>query len=151
MMAHNDINPSFPDCDGNPGAMIYAVTTNDCPCGVGYIFNAGACICDPCRQHIHGCLTCSSMTVCTGCDIAAHFLLSGTSCVCDLGYAYTPATDTCDPVCGDGYVRAPEGCDDANLISGDGCNSVCAVETNYTCTTPLLTPSNCSYTQPIEG
>jgi cysteine-rich repeat protein len=31
-------------------------------------------------------------------------------------------------VCGDGYRDPPEGCDDENDLSGDGCNAACAVE-----------------------
>ncbi|ATB50259.1 Ig-like domain-containing protein [Corallococcus macrosporus] len=36
--------------------------------------------------------------------------------------------------CGDGVLGGFEVCDDGNLLSGDGCNSVCEVEPGYTCT-----------------
>ncbi|WP_254613994.1 DUF4215 domain-containing protein [Myxococcus sp. CA056] len=37
------------------------------------------------------------------------------------------------PICGDGVPGGVEVCDDGNPLSGDGCNSVCQVETGYTC------------------
>jgi cysteine-rich repeat protein len=50
--------------------------------------------------------------------------------------------------CGDGIVTPEEGCDDANLVDGDGCSSGCAVESGYVCsgepsvcTTPTATPT----------
>ena len=33
-----------------------------------------------------------------------------------------------DPVCGNGVVEAGEQCDDGNIMSGDGCSSVCQTE-----------------------
>ena len=45
-----------------------------------------------------------------------------------------------DPTCGDGRVDDGEACDDANTLYGDGCDGLCAVETNYICTG---TPSEC--------
>ena len=36
-----------------------------------------------------------------------------------------------DCTCGDGVVHAPEECDDGNTISGDGCNSLCRIESLY--------------------
>ena len=38
------------------------------------------------------------------------------------------STSVCRPVCGDGYVRAGEECDDGNLLSGDGCSWNCTRE-----------------------
>ncbi|MFT3769398.1 MAG: DVUA0089 family protein [Minicystis sp.] len=37
---------------------------------------------------------------------------------------------TCDriPTCGDGFVDAPETCDDGNTMSGDGCSATCQLE-----------------------
>lgn len=36
-----------------------------------------------------------------------------------------------------------EGCDDHNLINGDGCSSTCIVETGYLCTFSIPTYSVC--------
>lgn len=39
-------------------------------------------------------------------------------------------------VCGDGVVSGAESCDDGNTTSGDGCSSICRIETGYQCPTP---------------
>jgi fibro-slime domain-containing protein len=39
-------------------------------------------------------------------------------------------------VCGDGIVAGTEQCDDGNMISGDGCSSLCQLEPNFVCPTP---------------
>jgi cysteine-rich repeat protein len=50
--------------------------------------------------------------------------------------------DFCTPTCGN--VRSGnEACDDGNTISGDGCSSLCAIETGYACTGALQAPSVC--------
>ena len=36
-------------------------------------------------------------------------------------------------ICGDGIVAGSEACDDNNTTSGDGCDAVCAVEQDYSC------------------
>ena len=37
-------------------------------------------------------------------------------------------------MCGDGIiVAADEGCDDGNTVDGDGCSSVCLVESGFNC------------------
>ncbi len=36
-------------------------------------------------------------------------------------------------ICGNGTRETGEGCDDANLTSGDGCSATCTVETGYAC------------------
>lgn len=46
------------------------------------------------------------------------------------------------PVCGDGYVRGGEACDDGNHTDGDGCSQECAVEDGYTCAAG--SPSACA-------
>ena len=51
-----------------------------------------------------------------------------------------PGSSSCDddctfrsPVCGDGFLTAPEACDDGNLSGGDGCSASCAVEIPPAC------------------
>lgn len=63
------------------------------------------------------------------------------SCMCEQGH---PS----GPVCGDGVIESPEKCDDNNIIPGDGCNSSCAIETNWTCTGQ---PSVCTNQPPVQG
>ena len=44
-------------------------------------------------------------------------------------------SDVCSEICGDG-IRLDNGrvqCDDANVESGDGCDSNCNIESGWTC------------------
>ncbi len=52
------------------------------------------------------------------------------------------------PVCGNSAIESGENCDDGNAISGDGCSSVCAVESNWSC---IGSPSVCTYTSPSSS
>jgi len=55
-----------------------------------------------------------------------------------------PTMTNCIPICGDGLWFPPEECDDQNLISGDGCDSSCKVETLlYSCVNFLGFLSRC--------
>ena len=40
--------------------------------------------------------------------------------------------------CGDGLKHTLEGCDDGNLIDGDGCDRFCQVEDYYECSYSLF-------------
>jgi cysteine-rich repeat protein len=55
------------------------------------------------------------------------------------GYIYS--TTSCNR-CGDNIIKyrfpTVEECDDANLIDGDGCSSVCKIESGWTCTPTLV-------------
>ena len=42
-----------------------------------------------------------------------------------------PLLGVCTEICGDGLDFYHYGCDDGNLINGDGCSSTCTVETGY--------------------
>lgn len=42
--------------------------------------------------------------------------------------ATATVTITIEPLCGNGFEEAGEQCDDANIISGDGCSSTCTLE-----------------------
>ncbi|MFO0756187.1 MAG: DUF4215 domain-containing protein [Byssovorax sp.] len=46
---------------------------------------------------------------------------------CDGGPTCAPSCDRI-PICGDGFIDAPEVCDDQNAASGDGCSSACQYE-----------------------
>ena len=60
-----------------------------------------------------------------------------------IAYGYhVPGTDHCAGGTADGTKTADEGCDDNNSTNGDGCSSVCLVETGFTCTG--TSPSVCS-------
>lgn len=47
--------------------------------------------------------------------------------------------------CGDGIRSVGEECDDKNLMSGDGCSSLCRIESDYDCETPYNSTSSCTH------
>ena len=51
-------------------------------------------------------------------------------------------------VCGQGIITNPEDCDDGNILDGDGCNSTCSTEPNFTCNGQ---PSICVQNAPDAG
>jgi|GEM_PF-3916856 len=52
---------------------------------------------------------------------------TATAVVCDAAVCFDPDENTVQ--CGDGVVGGPaEGCDDGNLVSGDGCSDICQRE-----------------------
>ncbi len=76
-------------------------------------------------------------------EACASYCAAGTSDdACDACYGdpagCLPAVQSCEGdfapnVCGDGFVRGGEACDDLNAADGDGCSSSCAVEPGFTC------------------
>jgi hypothetical protein len=58
--AFNLIAAGHVNCDGNPGAVIYAVTSNDSLCTGNYIYNPDACQCELGSLLMSGCLTINS-------------------------------------------------------------------------------------------
>ncbi len=74
------------------------------------------------------------------------------TCLVEAGWscAYDPASvpqSSCTPVCGDGVVAGPEGCDDCPTTGctptgGDGCSATCTLEAGWSCVGS--TTSNCS-------
>lgn len=36
-------------------------------------------------------------------------------------------------ICGDGIIQGSEGCDDGNVVPGDGCSASCVIETGFDC------------------
>jgi cysteine-rich repeat protein len=62
---------------------------------------------------------------------------------CPTGFG-SNGTNICDEICGDGKVYEKE-CDDGNTVDGDGCDSVCKIETGFQCVNgTTTTPSICS-------
>ncbi|MFN0064581.1 MAG: lectin-like protein [Myxococcaceae bacterium] len=45
-------------------------------------------------------------------------------------------------ICGNGVMASPNGCDDGDLVNGDGCSSTCAIEAGFGCTP--TNPSVCT-------
>eukprot|EP01125_Pyxidicula_operculata_P016618 TRINITY_DN574_c0_g1_i3.p1 TRINITY_DN574_c0_g1~~TRINITY_DN574_c0_g1_i3.p1 ORF type:complete len:1370 (-),score=377.73 TRINITY_DN574_c0_g1_i3:136-4245(-) len=123
-----------------------------CPCAYGY---------EGSGTTVDGCTpinVCSRST--TPCVAGASCQFLGPNefnCLCPEGYSGNgregPAPYGCTTICGDGKIISPEGCDDNNTASGDGCSSTCVVERGFTCTpsinslSPSFLISSCAKTQ----
>lgn len=100
-------------------------------------------ICKDCKlQFGNECLSCDS-TQCTSCSTVSFWWAPSNQCLL-----------LADVVCGDGlWIDIVESCDDGNIFTGDGCNSLCQVETDYVC--PLADrlasgASVCKFTKDIS-
>jgi cysteine-rich repeat protein len=89
----------------------------------------------------NGCTTdsCNSGT----CSHIAITLCTNNDGCCPSGCTITN-DNNCASVCGNGIREGSEGCDDGDTSSGDGCSSLCTVESGYTCNT--ATPNVCTQT-----
>ncbi len=70
---------------------------------------------------------CSKSTCPAPCTVEQNYTCStvGQSCL------FTPPPPP--PQCGNGKIETGEGCDDGNASGGDGCSSICVVETGWKC------------------
>jgi cysteine-rich repeat protein len=50
--------------------------------------------------------------------------------------------DPCAAVCGNARLDSGEQCDDGEIVSGDGCDSVCMIEPGFACEQPAATASH---------
>lgn len=111
------------------------LTDSDCCSGVCYPSQVCAGTCSP-----NG-AACTSASECCGGQC------NGATCCVPDGNACTTGADCCSTacvngaclgqaspadVCGDGIVGATESCDDANVVTGDGCSS-CVVDSGFAC------------------
>jgi cysteine-rich repeat protein len=95
--------------------------------------------CNACKFNCKADADCDDKEVCTGtesCDTATHkckagtLAADGTVCTLAAGGNGKCAAGTCvTGSCGDGVTAAPEECDDANKVDGDGCETTC----KFTC------------------
>ncbi|MHC4697760.1 MAG: myxococcus cysteine-rich repeat containing protein [Planctomycetota bacterium] len=61
------------------------------------------------------------------------FLRANTTGLTGGTYAFYVVGEVTPPVCGDGLVEAPEGCDDGGTAPDDGCSATCTVEAGWDC------------------
>lgn len=158
-------------CSTCDSTSLLVMSGGSCVCMTGYYMDALQ-TCQNCTAAMMGCDTCTSSTICTSCNSTNNFVLNATtnSCVCIptyvvlgsvcvdcmttcvcTGYQWVNGIvgGTCAPFCSDGLTIAPEQCDDGNLVDGDGCNSTCNVESDYTCVVNMEV-SVCSYAKPLS-
>jgi hypothetical protein len=86
IFARNTPRPDKINCKNNPAGLIYAVTTNSCPCSANYFYNPDSCICEYCQIYMQGCISCNSTTSCFTCDVAKNWLLQSQVCECNNPY-----------------------------------------------------------------
>jgi cysteine-rich repeat protein len=135
-----------------------ASTAMDCiTCVPNYILKGSICqklSCLPYQyvQSVTGCTNCTATfpfslaclsTGPTSC-VDGYILSNGSCLTCAVvpGYALNSATGKCQDYCGDNIIIT-DLCDDGNNLNGDGCSSVCTIESGWTCpnnTCALLTP-----------
>lgn len=100
-----------------------------CQCNTGYLVT-GIC------TTITGCISATSLqnqVYCLACNTTLNFIRTANfTCVCSSGFILT-IFQVCQSICGDSQIVGTEGCDDGNLVNGDGCSSTCQIETSYYC------------------
>lgn len=111
----------------------------NCTCSTASIVS-GFC------NSVYGCTSISNITgsaLCTACNENLYLQLAANfTCVCINGTT-TLANSSCSLNCGDKYVLPQEGCDDGNLVNGDGCSSTCKVEKYWSCVGAYSAGSTC--------
>jgi cysteine-rich repeat protein len=117
---------------------------SECICNGGLVKTSKLCAVTGCASAYRF----DSTSTCLACNTSQNFEFDGISCNCALGYQVSG--DTCELICGDGRVIT-EACDDGNVLNGDGCSSVCTLETDFTCLAgSIYKRSLCTYTSPIS-
>ena len=129
------VEPAF-FCQGAPSACYQCVlncldcadNTSCTTCHNLSLWNASTLICEA---------DCSPVVECLSCDLVSNSV----NCTgCNYDFSLDTANNVCSEVCGDGMAGGNETCDDGNVLDGDGCSSVCQVESAYFCQN---SPSNC--------
>ncbi|MBU1413823.1 DUF4215 domain-containing protein, partial [Myxococcota bacterium] len=69
----------------------------------------------------------------TSCTVEAHYVCNGEPSVCTCDVGWTGVDCSIAVICGDGLIVGSEGCDDGNVLVGDGCSGVCNVESGWKC------------------
>jgi len=107
--------------------------TLDCgTCSSGFFCDASAqCISSTCTPATNPSLT--GICGIQNCGIATNGTCGDVSCgTCSSGFS-CDVSGQCVTICGDNIVGGTEQCDDGNLIDGDGCSSICEIETSPIC------------------
>ena len=117
--------------------------SNACAVETGWQCAGAPSVCSPiCGNNlIHGAEQCDGTELngvdCTDYD---YHNAVGLLCLADCS-GFNPAG--CSSSCGN-VVEPGEGCDQGNVIAGDGCSATCSIEANWSCTATLGTTSVCS-------
>lgn len=116
----------------------------------GSICQKLSCLSTQYVQSVSGCVNCTTTfpnslsclsTGPTSCF--SGYILSNNSCLtCSAvaGYVYDSASGKCKDYCGDNIIIT-DLCDDGNALNGDGCSSLCTIETGWSCTNNICSLS----------
>lgn len=125
--------------------MNYGSGVCDCKAGTYEDTSGSVPICVACTQL--GCLTCTSLTVCTSCNSYQFWVRNGTVCLCTIGRYFSVSTSSC-AACAIGCSNCSSGtnctqCSIPILIIQNGtCN--CPAGTYKSTTTGAITCDPCS-------
>lgn len=64
---------------------------------------------------------------CLFCNVTRGYTPKPVSNKCVCPEKYQTVNGTCQEICGDSFYMGKYGCDDGNLVEGDGCSPTCAV------------------------
>lgn len=121
------------------------------PCPPGRFSMGGKEQCDMCSEGTYmndwgadSCIECDAgessdegATDCQPCQAGFYNPEPGFQCVsCPTGYSSEEGATNCTLKCGNGILDSDEGCDDGNLIFGDGCSETCTIEPGWVCIQP---------------
>ncbi len=86
--------------------------------------------------NVLGCIAAVNLhnsTRCLTCNQSMNMMMdfNRSNCVCRDGYSFK--NGMCVTICGNGFLFLQEQCDDGNNQDGDGCSSLCEIETHYEC------------------
>ena len=110
------------NCSGCSQYCLNCTSSGCITCESAYIFNNSTQACD---------VNCSSISLCLTCSESLGVVLCNS---CSSGYMVGPGSTSCIPACGDGTLISPdEACDDNNTNNGDGCSSLCVIESSFYC------------------
>lgn len=128
-------------------------------CAIGYILVSGVCtcatdsyasngICFACHYSCQTCAPSGQYYNCLTCNTSAFRLpvaYSGFNfmCVCNSNTTDV-GVELCADKCGDG-INITSQCDDGNTDNGDGCSSICQIESMFNCTLNNKNVSICFY------
>lgn len=99
-------------------------------CSFGYTLSSNKCISVCGDKKITGTETCDDGNRIShdGCSSTCQMETCNQSCLC-YGWVqpWIAFNSTCSTLCGDGYLRGVEQCDDGNIVDHDGCSSTCII------------------------
>ncbi len=132
------------ECLGSTTCDMYADCVNtagsyECSCSDGFVGTGLPGGCADVNE-------CASPHVCAANETCVNRLGDTNLCVCAKGYTRAEPGAPCELACGDAHRGPGEACDDGNLVDGDGCSSLCEIESGWACSGDQGHVSTCEHT-----